>query len=89
MSTDPREIDELAWAIMLKNEEYGELDRIFAVNGVINDEYFNKLTPQQQEDVIKRLAIGIQTFNAALKDMIERQGWQSLPRVEVSGNDRE
>lgn len=89
MSTDPREIDELAWAIMLKSEEYGELDRIFAVNGVINDEYFNKLTPQQQEDVIKRLAIGIQTFNAALKDMIERQSWRSLPRVEVSGNDRE
>ena len=85
MNTD--EIDELAWHIMLHNEEYSDMDRMFALNGVLRDS-FDDLTSEEQEDLIKRLAIGIQSFNAEAKEAADKVGnWRKLPKVEVSGND--
>ena len=82
------EIDELAWRIMLQNEEYEELNRIFAINGVLYEGSFNKLSPEEQDDLLKRLAIGIQAFNAQVKQDIEdHRSWRKLPKVEVSGNE--
>ncbi len=32
------DIDALAWRMMLENEEYEELNRIFAINGILSEE---------------------------------------------------
>jgi hypothetical protein len=85
MSRD--ELDDLAWRIMIHNEEYADLDRVFAVNGILKEE-FDELTEAEQDDIIKRLAIGIQAFNASLEDDLDKvKNWRRLPRVEVSGNE--
>jgi len=81
------DIDELAWRIMLHNEEYADFDKIFAVNGILEED-IEKLTEEEQDDIIQRLAIGIQTFNAMIKDEADRlRDWRRLPKVEVSGNE--
>lgn len=80
--------DALAWRMMLENEEYSELNRIFAINGILSSGYFDELNEEEQDEVIKRLAIGIQTFNAHMKQAIEDQyDWRRLPPIEVSGNE--
>jgi hypothetical protein len=81
------DLDDLAWRIMIHNEEYADLDRVFAVNGILKEE-FDELSAEEQDDVIKRLAIGIQSFNAQLKDEIDKvRNWRRLPKVEVSGHE--
>jgi len=86
MST--KDIDELAWRIMLENAEYDELDRIFAVNGIITSGYFDTLSKAEQDDVIKRLGIGIQAFNAQVKQNLrDYRNWHKLPDIKISGND--
>jgi hypothetical protein len=83
------EMDNLAWRIMLENEEYEELNRIFALNGVLYENYFEHLTSDEQDDVLTRLAIGIQVFNAQVKaDIEDARDWRKLPHMEVSGNDK-
>ena len=88
MTAKKMEFDELAWRIMLQNAEYDELDRIFAINGVLYEGHFNDLSEDEQDDIIKRLAIGIQTFNAqAEHEARKRRDWRRLPDVKVSGNE--
>jgi len=82
------EIDELVWRIMLENEEYEELNRIFALNGILYEGHFDKLSPKEQDDLLKRLAIGIQAFNNQIKQDIEdRHNWRKLPPIKVSGHE--
>jgi len=79
-------IDELIMKIMLANSEYDEMDRVFALNGIIYEGYFNELSADEQEDLMQRLAIGIQTFNADIKDRITKsQDWRRLPDLLTSG----
>ncbi len=86
MST--KDIDDLAWRIMLENAEYDELDRIFAINGILYTNHYNKLSKEEQDDIIKRLGIGIQAFNAEVKQRIEdHHSWRKLPDIKVSGNE--
>ena len=81
------EIDDLAWRIMIHNEEYDDQDKVFAINGILEEE-FDDLTEDEQDDIILRLAIGIQAFNARLGDDANNpKNWRRLPKVEVSGNE--
>jgi hypothetical protein len=83
-----KEIDDLAWSIMLHNEEYEELNRVFAINGILASGYFDKLTIQEQNEITQCLAIGIQAFNAQIKQTIEdHDSWRKLPPIKISGND--
>lgn len=82
--------DDLAWLIMVYNSEYNEQDRVAAVNGVLSEKWFLELTPDEQQDTIKRMSIGIQTFNAHLKDDVEKEhDWKRLPDIEISGANNE
>lgn len=83
------ELDEMAWRIMLENEEYEELSRIFALNGILYEGYFDDLSALEQDDLLQRLAIGIQAFNSEVRQTFEdHRNWRKLPRIEVSGNDK-
>lgn len=84
------ELDEMAWRIMLENEEYEELNRIFALNGVLYENYFDELSEEEQDNLMQRLAIGIQAFNASIKQIIEdKHNWRRLPSVKISGTNHE
>jgi len=84
------EIDKEILRIMLENPEYAELDCIFAVNGMLMDNAFGDLADGEQDDIIRRLAIGVQIFNAHLdEDMKQLRDWRSLPKVEIKDDDEE
>ena len=82
------EIDDIIWKIMMHNPEYEESSRISAMNGLLNEGYFDSLTNEEQINLFTRLKIGIQVFNAEMKAKAEGNDWRRLPKIEVSGNDR-
>jgi len=80
------EIDKLALSIMLQNVEYDEMDKLYALNGVLSENYFDKLSIKQQDDVLMCFAIGIQVFNSEMQQAIDNQyNWRRLPSIKVSG----
>ena len=82
------EINDLAWRIMIHNEEYSDMDRLFAINGILR-ESFDTFSEEEQDEILKRLAIGIQSFNINAKEIEDKlHNWPRLPKVEVSGNDK-
>jgi len=88
MSTD--DINTMLWRIMLENPEYEELDCIFALNGILADHHFDKLTPEERDKLLGRLAIGIQIYNLHLnEDMKQLTDWKALPKIKISGGPNE
>jgi len=85
---DTEEINDLAWRIMLHNEEYDDMDRVFAINGLLRGN-FDELSEEEQDDILKRLAIGIQSSNISMREAADKiNNWRRLPKVEISGNEK-
>lgn len=83
------DIDDLAWRIMIANDEYEELNKICALNGILYENYFDNLSEEEQEKLLERLAIGIQAFNISIKQAIDdKYDTRRLPSIKVSGNDQ-
>lgn len=80
--SEQEQLDEELLRIMLENPEYDNMDKILALNGILFEQNFLDMTPEEQDDTIKRLAIGIQAFNAHLdEDMKRLRDWRSLPKI--------